>query len=52
LFLTFEGFSALIVLNLFLIYNQKYYYTGLLNKLYEVFVWLAELRASSCTWII
>jgi len=39
--------NALVVLKLFLIYNQKYCYASLLNKLYEVF---ACARASeSCT---
>jgi len=41
-------FSASIFLNLFLIYNPKYYYPGLLNKLDEVFVLLAQLEAASC----
>jgi len=37
--------SASIVLNLFLIYNQKYYYASF-KKLYEVFVVLAQLETA------
>jgi len=44
-------FSALIVLNLFLIYNQKYCYTSLLKSCMKFLFVFAQLESSSCTLI-
>jgi len=51
LFLTFLGLSTSLVLNLFLIYNQKFSYASLLISDMKFLFVLAQLRASSCTWI-
>jgi len=49
LFLTFSEFSATVVLNLFLIYSQKYCSASLLIRCMKFLFVLAQLETSSCT---
>jgi len=44
--LTFSRFSASVVLNLFLIYNQKYFYASTINRLMKFLFVLAQLGAN------